>query len=304
MPSNTEEMTIRKALDIAGAGPYLIPEIVDGAIRDYVSLEPVLYNAFPKVPWATNTYFIRKRTANPTAAWSTDGGSLPAASQSSFDKVSMAIKYLYTRGEVTGPMQQAAGSLFNALAMEVEAHGRSMVEQLSTDIATGDESTDEISGLIDQIDNDGGGNNVLNASSVGGGGGILDLSAALSLNGLDRGIDNSRGEVDLIITSRAVRRKIASLLQAQQQFVNSVEVAAGFRVLSYDGIPIVTDLHWETTTDALLVRRSDCRILVHKDFTYEDLAHTKDSTDFMIKWYGGFAAEGRPTHLKFTAVTT
>lgn len=300
MPSMIEETTIRKALSLANTGAYLVPEIVDNAIRDYVSLEPVLYNVFPKVPWATNTYFIRKRTANPTASWSTDGGSLPSATNSTFDKVSMAIKYLYARGEVTGPMQQAAGSLYNALSMEVESQGRAMVEQLSTDIATGDESADEISGLLDQTDS----NTVLNAKSVSGGGGLLDLSAVLSLNGLDKGIDNSRGEVDLIVTSRAVRRKIASLLQAQQQFVNNTEIAAGFRVLSYDGIPIVTDLHWETTTDALLVRRSDCRILVHKDFTYEDLAHTKDSTDFMIKWYGGFAAEGRPTHLKFTAVTT
>lgn len=288
-----EEMTIRKALDIASAGAYLIPEIVDGSIRDYVSKEPVLYNVFPKVPWATNTYFIRKRTANPTASWGTDGGALPSASKSTFDKVSMAIKYLYTRGEVTGPLQRAAGSLFNALAMEVEAHSRTMTEQLSTDIATGDASNDEIEGLLHQIDTD----DVLNY-----GGGTLAAGAALSLNIVDQAIDNSRGDVDLIVTSRKVRRKLASLLQAQQQFVNTTEVAAGFRVLSYDGIPVVTDLHWETGTDMLLVRRSDCRILVHQDFTFEELARTKDSTDFFIKWYGGFAVEGRPTHLSFTDV--
>jgi hypothetical protein len=127
-------------------------------------------------------------------------------------------------------------------------------------------------------------------------------STYLSLNLIDQAIDNSRGNVDLIITSHKVRRKLASLLQAQQQFVNTAELAAGFRVLSYDGIPIVTDYHWETGTDMLFVRRADCRILVNKDFTYEDLAKTKDSVDFFIKWYGGFAVEGRPTHLTFTDV--
>lgn len=289
-----EEMTIRKALDIAGAGAYLIPEVVDGSIRDYVSKEPVLYNVFPKVPWATNTYFIRKRTANPTASWGTDGGNLPGATQSTFDKVSKAIKYLYTRGEVTGPMQRAAGSLFNALAMEVEAHARAMVEQLSTDLATGNGGGgDEIEGVLYQADT---------GTSLNAGGGLLASGTNLSLNLVDQAIDNSRGDVDLIITSRKVRRKLASLLQATQQYVNTTEVAAGFRVLSYDGIPIVTDLHWETGTDMVFVRRADAKVLVHQDFTYEDLAKTKDSSDFYIKWYGGFALEGRPTHLTFNDV--
>ena len=288
-----EEMTIRKALDIAGAGAYLIPEVVDGSIRDYISKEPVLYNVFPKVPWATNTYFIRKRTANPTAAWSTDGGSLPSATQSTFDKKSMAIKYLYTRGEVTGPLQRAAGSLFNALAMEVEAHSRAMVEQLSTDIATGNGGGgDEIEGVLYQADTD----TVLNA-----GGGLMASGVALTLNLIDQAIDNSRGDVDLIICSRKVRRKVATLLQAQQRFTTT-EVSAGFRVLSYDDLPIVTDLHWETGTDMVFVRRADAKVLVHQDFTFEDLAKTKDSSDFFIKWYGGFALEGRPTHLTFTDV--
>lgn len=287
------DVTIRKALDIASAGAYFIPEVIDGAFRDFISLEPVLYNAFPKVPWATNTYFIRKRTANPTASWGTDGGPLPAESQSAFDKVSKSIKYLYTRGEVTGPMQAAAGSVFNALAMEVEAHGRAMIDRLSSEIATGEGDLNNIEGILYQADT---------ATDLNAGGGLLASGTYLSLNLIDQAIDNSRGNVDLIITSHRVRRKLAAMLQAQQQFVNTAELAAGFRVLSYDGIPIVTDYHWETGTDMLFVRRADCRILVHKDFTYQELAVTKDSTDFYIKWYGGFAVEGRPTHLTFTDV--
>jgi HK97 family phage major capsid protein len=290
----SETTTIRKALDIAsGAGSYLIPEVVDSAIRDYISLEPTLYNIFPKVPWATNTYFIRKRTANPTASWSTDGGPLPAASQSAFDRVAKSVKYLYSRGEVTGPMQRAAGTLFNALAMEVEAHGKEMVRRLSEDIATATGGANDIEGLLYQTDT---------SDDFSAGGGLMASGDYLSLALIDEAIDNSRGEVDLIVTSRKVRRRIAALLQAQQQFVNTSEINAGFRVLSYDGIPIVTSLQWETDTDMLFVKRSDCKILVHQDFTYEDLAKTKDSVDFFIKWYGGFVVEGRPTHLTFNDV--
>lgn len=288
-----DQMTVRKALDLASSGSYLIPEVVDNAIRDYATSEPVLANVVSRIPWATNTYFIRRRDALPTASWSTDGGSLPSASQSTYAKVSKTVKYLYTRGEVTGPMQAAAGSLYNALALEVEAHSRALVEQLSTDIATADGSSDDITGILYQIDT----NDDMNWGSTGSG--VVDASSAyLTLDLIDEAIDTARGEVDLIVTSRRVRRAINALLQAQQQFVDRTEVAAGFRVLTYDGLPIVTDLHWETDTDILFIRRADARLLVHQDFTFEELAKTKDSTDFMIKGYFGFSLEGRPVHLK------
>lgn len=291
-----DPMTIRKALDVAaGTSEYLIPELVDGAIRDYVSVEPVLYNAVTKVPWASNVYFVRKRTANPTAAWSTDGGALPAATKTTHTRVSVPVAYLYTRGEVTGPMQRAAGSLINALSMEIEAHSRALVEQLSDDIFAADGTADNLIGILSQIET----NNQLNA----GGGVVTVAAAALSLDNLDEAIDNSRGQVDLIICSRAVRRHINGLLQAQQMFVDKAEVNAGFRVLAYDGIPIVTDLANENTTKIAFIRRADAKLLVHQDFQYEELAKTKDSTDFYIKGYFGFALEGRPTELTgFTAI--
>jgi len=288
-----DQLSIRKALDLASSGQYLIPEVVDNAIRDYATKEPVLANVVHRVPWATNTYFIRRRDALPTASWSVDGGALPAASQSTYKKVSKTVAYLYTRGEVTGPMQRAAGSLYNALALEVEAHSRTLIEQLSTDIATATGAADDITGILHQIDTD----DSMNWGATGSG--VVDASGAyLTLGLIDEAIDAARGEVDLIVTSRRVRRAINALLQAQQQFNDRTEVAAGFRVLTYDGMPIVTDLHWETDTDLLFIRRADAKLLVHQDFTFEELAKTKDSTDFMIKGYFGFSLEGRPVHLK------
>ena len=288
-----DQLTIRKALDLASTGSYLIPEVVDNAIRDYATKQPVLANVVSRVPWATNTYFIRRRDALPTASWSTDGGALPAASQSTYAKVSKTVAYLYTRGEVTGPMQRAAGSLYNALALEVEAHSRSLIEQLSTDIATATGASNDITGILHQIDTE----DSMNWGSTGTG--VVDKTGvALSLSMIDEAIDTARGDVNLIVTSRQVRRKINALLQAQQQFVDRTEVAAGFRVLTYDGLPIVVDLHWETAVDILFINTADAKLLVHQDFTYEDLAKTKDSTDFMIKGYFGFSLEGRPVHLK------
>jgi len=287
-----DQLTIRKALDLASTGSYLIPEVVDNAIRDYATKEPVLANVVNRVPWATNTYFIRRRDALPTATWSTDGGPLPAASQSTYAKVSKSVSYLYTRGEVTGPMQKAAGSLYNSLALEVEAHSRALIEKLSTDIATATGGSSDITGILYQIDTE----DSMNWGPTGTGV-VSGAAGVLSLAMIDGAIDAARGEVDLIVTSRAVRRKINSLLQAQQQFNDRTEIAAGFRVLTYDGMPIVVDLHWETSTDILFIKRADAKLLVHQDFMFEELAKTKDSTDFMIKGYFGFSLEGRPVHL-------
>jgi hypothetical protein len=44
-------------------------------------------------------------------------------------------------------------------------------------------------------------------------------------------------------------------------------------------------------------------LLVHKDFTYEELAKTRDSVDYMIKWYGGFKLEGAASLLRNFTLT-
>lgn len=276
-------MDIRKALDLSSsAAAYLIPQVIDGAIRDFASKEPTLYNAVRHVPWATNTYFIRKRISLPGASWSTDGGPLPAATQSEFGRATKSMKYLYSRGEVTGPMQAAAGSLFDALASEVEAHTRAMIEKLSTDLATANGGSNDITGILYQITDD----TTMGDQSV------VNVTGALSLAHLDTAIDAVYGTPDTILASKPTRRKINALLQAQQQFVNTTEIRAGFRVIAYDDLPILTDAHWQDNSKILIFDRDQAKLLVQKDLTYEELAKTKDSTDFMIKGYFGFSLEG------------
>jgi hypothetical protein len=288
-------MEIRKALDLAStAAAYFIPEVVDGAIRDFAAKVPTLYNAVNKRSWATNTYYIRKRLSLPGASWSIDGGPLPAATQSTYGRTFKTMKYLYTRGEVTGPMIAAAGTYFDALGSEVEAHQQAMVERLSTDIATADGGANDLTGILYQITDD---SDIY--TSTGGQGAVVDAGGAyISLNLLDKAIDAASdigvggGRPNTMVVTRPVARFINSLLQQQQQFVNETEIAAGFRVRTYDNLAIVTDNHWSDNTQVLIFDRSLATLLVHKDFTYEELAKTKDSVDFMIKWYGGFVLEG------------
>lgn len=278
----------------ASTGNYLIPEVVDPVIRDYVAKATPLLQLVTRMPWPTQTYYVRKRTALPTASWSADGGSLPSASNSTYTRTSKSVKFLYTRGEVTGPLIAAAGGVVNALQEEIRVSSQAIAEQLTTDIVTATGASDDLTGMLSQI----------SGSAPGNEGGTLAVGGALTLNALDQMIDGTRGEGDVILTGRAVRRKINSLLQAQQTFNDRIEIGAGFRVLSYDGVPIVTDLHWEPTDKLIVYRKSDAKLLVNQDFTFSPLAKTKDSEDYFIKGYFGFALEGRPVLGTFTAVTT
>lgn len=283
---------IERALStsVASTGAYLLPEVVDPVIRDYVTKATPVLSVVTRVNWPTQTYWIRKRTALPTASFSTDGGSLPSASDSSYAKVAKTVKYLYTRGEVTGPLIAASGSVVNALQEEIRVHSSVIGERLATAICVGDGTEDSGAGIV-------GIKNQINTSAPGDEGGTTTASGALTLAMIDKALDDTKGEADVIMTSRAVRRKINALLQGQQRFLDRVEVGAGFRVLSYDGVPIVTDDHFEQD-EILVFRRADAKLIVNQDFTMEMLAKTKDAEEFYIKGYFGFALEGRPVRLK------
>lgn len=291
-------LDIRKALDLSSsAAAYLIPENIDPVIRDFAAKTPTMYNLVRKRAWASQTYFIRKRLSAPTASWSIDGGPLPAATNSTYGRVSKNVKYLYTRGEVTGPLIEAAGSVFDALGTEIEQHQAAMVERLSTDIVTATGGSNDITGVLYQITDD---SSLYTAA--GGAGQVVDGGGAyLTLNMIERAVDastltngmNVAGPgATLAITTRPVKRYINSLLSAQQQFMNSTEIAAGFRVQSYDGLGFYVDNHWQDNSKILFVNPDQMELLVHKDFTYKELAPTRDSVDFYIKGYFGFALQG------------
>jgi hypothetical protein len=277
----------------ASTGNYLIPEVVDPGIRDYIwRATPLLSGGVTRVPWPTNTYMFRKRTARPTATWNADAAALPTAQKSTYATATRPIKYVYARGEVSGPLQAAAGGVVNALQEEIRVQSQIIAENLTTKLVTGDDDSDpdEFDGMLEQI----------SASTPGDEGGTRSgSSGAITLSMIDQAIDDTLGECDVMLTSRAVRRKINSLLQAQQRFVDRIEVGAGFRVLSYDGVPIMTDLHWEEASAHKIIfyRRADAKLLVNKDFFFQPLAKVADTDDFFIGGYFGFSLEGRPVLL-------
>jgi hypothetical protein len=202
-------------------------------------------------------------------------------------------------------MIQAAGTYFDALGTEVEQHQQAMVERLSTDIATANGGANDLTGILYQITDD---SSIYTAT--GGAGAVVDGGGApLTFNMLDKAIDAASdigvggGAVNTIVATRPVARMLKSLISAQIQYVGQQTIAAGFEVTTYNGIAIVQDNIWKDNTKILFFDRNRATLLVHKDFTYEELAKTRDSVDFMIKWYGGFILEGAASLLRNFTLT-
>jgi hypothetical protein len=284
---------IDRALSTLGAttGDKLIPEVIDPVIRDYVQKNAAILNIVNRVAWPdSNVYTIRKRTARPTATWSPDEASLPSAVRSSYAKATKTVKYLYIKGSVTGPLIQASGSVVNALQTEIQVLSEQIALELGTKLYTGNSGSapDQLDGIVTQIP----------TSTPGDEGGTTDLASNnFTLNDIDKMLDDTKGEADVILLSWAARRRLNSLLQPQQRF-QSTEIGAGFRVQTYDGIPLIPDRVWDDDTRIVAARRQDLKLLVHQDFNFNELGKVTDAVDFFIKGYFGFAVEGRPVMLK------
>jgi hypothetical protein len=80
--------------------------------------------------------------------------------------------------------------------------------------------------------------------------------------------------------------------------MNVTEIAAGFRVATYDGLPFLVDNHWQDDAKILFFDANRAVLLVHQDWTYEELAKTRDSVDYFIKGYFGFKLEGAASLLR------
>jgi HK97 family phage major capsid protein len=283
MSNDTE---LRKALSTLSAttGDKLIPEVVSEGIRRFVEDASPLYSIIRKIPWSTNSYIFRELNALPTATFRADEASLPSRTRGTYEKRSTAMKYIYSTGEVTGPVQAATGNVLNALQYEIELHATALIRELERTIVNGDDSVDadEFDGLKVQI-----------TLSVNGG------SVPLTLATLESAFDLSATYPTHIITTRAHSRRINQLLQAQQRFVDSTTVAAGFRVYTYNGLPIIpvdNDAAADLSTVVLLPDMNKVLMPVSQDITFEPLAKTKDSDDFMLKMYCTLAVEGAARH--------
>lgn len=224
-----------RAINVAGAGTVLIQTFINRVVQQIHDRNLGAITTMPRRAGSGNAAYINRRTPGSAAQW-VDDVTEPAEGTGSYNQVSLLFKTLIVRGLVTRKMMRTGATYSDVLANEIIWRTDDMSETLEITIFQGDTNADANSfdGLITTIQ--------ATASQI-----VLQTTNpngdALGLEKLDEAIDQVKGSAmrsDMAIyVSEKGQRLLDAQLQAAQQFVNEVEIEAGFRVTTYHGIPII-----------------------------------------------------------------
>lgn len=226
----------QRAVNVAGAGSVLLQTNINKLVQMLTLREFGVQAVLDRRPGMGDKAYINRRTAGTTGATWVADTTEPTEETGGYDQEDFAYRTLITRGKVTRKIQATGRSYGDVLATEMIGKAEDFANALENGLVQGDNAANaqQINGLLTLI-NAVSGQVIANSTSSSGG--------ALSLAKLDEAIDSVKGagtRSDLVIVaSFNGSRKLNAALQAQQQFNDVVEIAAGFRVRTYDGIPIV-----------------------------------------------------------------
>lgn len=297
-------LDIRKALDTSAGttGAVLVPEVIDAGIRMFVETRSPLWNIVNRFPFDGYAYAYREQNGLPVASFGAELGALPAAQNATYVERSFPIKSIYIRGELSGQLIEASRSFIDVLSREIQNSATGMVRTLEGALLTGDSGVNpnQFDGIAKQI------TTVIHNDTVGDGTGT---DQPLTLAALDELIAAAPGsEPTHLIMSKAMHRKLWSILQPQVRYMDTVEIEGGFKVPSYGGLPIITVPDVDATPLATTILAPNMNLVsvpVLKPLTYEELAHTRDSIDYFLKMYLTVVVEGAArNHAKLEDVTS
>lgn len=287
-------LDISKALttQAASTGDVLVPEIIQQGIREYFEKRTPIWNQIRKEPTDANAIVYKEQTSVPVASFGAELGALPAAQNSTYVERAVPLKSIYSRGEVSGQLIAASRSYIDVLQREVRNHTIGMINTLETTLVTGDATArpNEFDGIVKWV------TNTVYVDSTGDG---LGTASPLVLAHLNELLDAPQyAAANFLIMNDASKRRLWSVLQNQVRFIGETEIDGGFTVPSYNGLPILIVKPNSNAAGAdldgviLAVNTDMMYIPVLQELTYEELAHTRDSTDFIIKMYLGLIVEG------------
>ena len=236
-----------RALNVSNSGSSLLQTFINRTVQLLTLREFGLQAVLSRRAGQGDAEYINRRDAATGGVWvnATTSGT---DATGTYNQVSFPYKTLITRGKITRKLQATGRSYADILALEMSAKAEDFANSLEGGFLNGD-TNGKIEGvaananicngfltLVQGVNGFGGDQLVNNNGTTAG-------SAALSLTKLDEAIDRVKGasqRSDLaIIGSFAGIRQVNSALQAQQRFSDVREIAAGFRVRTYDGIPLV-----------------------------------------------------------------
>ena len=240
----------QRAINVSNAGSYLVQNFTNRIIEQLTLREFGALGTMDRRPGQGSQAVINRRAGSTMAVgdvWVADTDALTEAT-GSYTQATYTYQTLATRGKITRKLRARGRSYLDIMAEEMTAKLDDFNNALESAMFTGDSDADanQIDGLLTQIGTFSG-QVIANTSAAAG--------DSLTLAKLDEAIDKVKGSSNradiLIYASHLGSRKLNAALQADQQFSNMVEIAAGFRVRTYDGIPIVVstgmpdDISWD-----------------------------------------------------------
>lgn len=314
--------SIRKALSTtlstysAGTLPVLIPVYVDPEIVDATRRATPLVELIPRVTNYGKTADFNCITTIASAQALAEDASLTEQNDTYY-RTSIAVKYIYSVGRVTGQMfaaskqYLASGGYVDALSLEVKNKTLALKRLEEAMILLGDGTTNwtepvnsstitgtnSFNGLWSLINNT---NSTYSTSWYTASNHITDKAgASLTLADIRTYIRTPRtygGEPNLIVTDYSTYDHIKSLIQDQLRYVSTQSIAWGITTVSFEGVPIIASRFLSTTAGTgsgtvynarslFVLDTNVIEMRVLQDVSYEELAKTNDSIKFYLKCY-------------------
>ncbi|MFN3652624.1 MAG: hypothetical protein ACK47B_23855 [Armatimonadota bacterium] len=229
---------IRRALSQTDVEDKIVLDVLDRMLEDLIRVHNPLWALLPRRPGSGPAANIKQRTARGAAGFVSDTED-PATVESSFGvPKNFPYKTILYPGKVTRRASAITRDQVDLVADEIESGVQDVRDVWENCVING--------AVADDADSFDGLKTLTPAGqkvAMGANG------APLTLNKIDEAIDLCFGKPTFITLAQRVHRELNALLQAQQRWNDKVEVDGGFRLASYDGIPLVWT-QWQSITEA------------------------------------------------------
>jgi len=299
---------IKKALGMPGswpaaidaANPPLMQVEIDRMVEHLVEWQNPIRQNMPRKPGSGDGAYLNRRTPSATAHTGAGASFVndteePSDAEGSYDQIKFPFKTILARGKVTRKLQAVGKTYGDILADEIEARSEEFKDTEDWCLINGnaDDATlpfghpvnaKQFSGLDVLVPST---QRVLTTTASGGD----DVTTEL----MDEVIDTCIGDPDMIVCTKRTSRRLNALLQITQRFVEKTEVKGGFRLRTYDDIPIYKTLNalntqtfdgtsvsactGSTTSSLYVIDTSKCYMEVLTETSTMPLAKTSSQFD-------------------------
>ena len=231
---------LERALNDSNAGSILLQTFITRKVADLTNRALGVWTALDHRDGSGDAAYINRRTAGTTGgSWLADTGTV-VEETGSYAQVSFPYRTAVTRMQVTRFLQRTGASYTNVLEQEMRLKaGNDFPNLLENAGVQGNTAVNaqQPNGLLTLI-------NAVPTQSLlqdDGAGAFSVAGEDLTRAKLDELVDAVRGPSSdkMIFGSRLGLRKVNALLAANQRWVGETEIAAGFRVKTYDNIPLI-----------------------------------------------------------------